>query len=52
MKSTTDILGQLLMENFRDVAIGGIEGLCEEKFDSPNHNKIQNEISHFSEHDR
>ena len=41
MENELDHLGQLLMTRLRDVAFECVEGLCENRFDSPGHRAFQ-----------
>jgi hypothetical protein len=48
MDNQLDYLGKLLMTRFRDVAFECIEGLYENKFDSPGYRDFQDMLSTMS----
>jgi hypothetical protein len=49
MSSEIDYFGEFLMKHFRDVALECADGLCDNKYDSPNHRKFQDELQSLSE---
>ena len=49
MSNEIDILGKLLMSEFRDTAIKCCEGLIEGKFDSPGHREIQSTLASITQ---
>lgn len=52
MENELDHLGKLLMERLRDVAFECVEGLCENRFDSPGHRAFQKLLASMSPEQR
>ncbi len=52
MTKELDFFGELLMKKFRDIALEMIEGLCENRFDSPGHRVFQNDLAKLSDEHR
>lgn len=52
MENELDHLGKLLMTRLRDVAFECVEGLCEDRFDSPGHRAFQKLLSSMSPEQR
>ncbi len=48
MENELDHLGKLLMTRLRDVAFECVEGLCENRFDSPGHREFQKLLASMS----
>lgn len=52
MNKKIDYFGEFIIKHFRDVALECVEGLCEEKFDSPGHRAYQKEIASLSDNEK